>query len=186
MSTTSDITKGIALMHKGDIHVIVEFQFVNPGKGSAFVRTRMKNVKTGKVLEHTYKSGEEIEIVDLDRVKMQYLYKDGSGHYFMNPTSYEQVSMSPEEIGDVAVYLQESMEVTLLMHDGVPITLELPRKMTLKVDSAPEGVKGDTASGRVLKEAILENGMKIGVPLFVKAGDHIIVNTETSEYVERA
>lgn len=174
------------MMHKGDIHVVTDFQFVSPGKGSAFVRTRLKNVKTGKVVEETFKSGESIEMVDLDRMKMQYLYKDATSYVFMDPKSYEQVSMSILEVGDAGGYLQEGMEVALLMHDGRAVTLELPRKMTFKVVSAPPGVKGDTASGRVTKEAILDNGMKVQVPLFVEEGESVIVNTETGEYVERA
>ncbi len=186
MATTQDITKGIALMHKGDIHVVTDFQFVNPGKGAAFVRTRLKNVKTGKVVEETFKSGESIELVELDRVKMQYLYSDQASYVFMDPKTYEQVSMPRNEAGASGVYLKEGEEATLLMHNGSPVTLELPRKMTLKIVSAPSGVKGDTASGRVMKEAELENGMKIQVPLFINDGDLIVVNTETGEYVERA
>lgn len=186
MATTSDITKGIAMMHKGDIHVVTDFQFVNPGKGAAFVRTKLKNVKTGKVLEETFKSGEAIDLVDLDRVKMQYLYKDQSGYHFMNPSSYEQVDMSVAEVGEQGAYLTDGQEITLFMHDGRAITLELPKKMTCKVISAPPGVRGDTASGRVLKEATLENGITVGVPIFINEGDMIVVSTETGEYVERA
>lgn len=186
MTTTSDIKKGLAMMFKGDICLVTEFQHVNPGKGAAFVRTRLKNVKTGKVVEQTFKSGEAIEKVELDKRRKQFLYSDQSGFHFMDPESYEQVSMSSEEVGDMAQYLIEGLEVTLLLHDGRPITLELPKKMTLKVESAPPGVKGDTASGRVTKEAIMTGGAKVQVPLFINEGDEIIVNTETGEYVERA
>ncbi|MBI4133299.1 elongation factor P [Candidatus Uhrbacteria bacterium] len=186
MATTQDIAKGIALVHKGDIHVVTDFQFVNPGKGAAFVRTRLKNVKTGKVVEETFKSGEAIDLVELDRVRMQYLYTDQASHVFMDPKTYEQVSMPRAEVGDAGAYLKEGEEVALLMHDGAPVTLELPRKMTLKITTAPPGVKGDTASGRVTKEATLENGIKLQVPLFVNEGDLVVVNTETGEYVERA
>ncbi len=186
MATTSDITRGLALRHNNEIHVVVDFQFVNPGKGAAFVRTRLKNIKTGKVLEQTYKSGEKIELIDLDRIKVQYLYSDASGYYFMNPQNYEQISLSRDEIGSAEIYLQEGQEAVLLMHDQQPITLELPRKITLQVESTPEGVRGDTASGRVTKEAILKNGLKVQVPLFIGTGDQVIINTETGEYVERA
>lgn len=186
MATTADITKGIAIRHKGEILIVVYFQFVNPGKGAAFVRTRLKNVKTGKVTEETFKSGESIELLDLGRVKMQYLYHDQAGYYFMDPTSYEQVGMSHEEVGDASVYLKEGQDATLLMHEGAPVTLELPKKMTFLVTAAPPGVKGDTASGRVTKEVTLEGGLKIQTPLFVNEGDLIVVNTETGEYVERA
>ena len=186
MATTADISKGIAIRYKNEICVITDFQHVNPGKGSAFVRVKIKNVKTGKVVEETMKSGEVFDMVEVDRVKMNYLYSDPSLHYFMDPKSYEQISMSIAEVGDDVKYFKEGLEVTLLMHDGTPVTIEMPRKITFKVESAPPGVKGDTASGRVLKEAILENGMKLKVPLFIEQGDMVVVNTETGEYVERA
>lgn len=186
MATTSDIKKGIALKFKGEIYLVTEFQHVNPGKGGSFVRTRIKNVKTGKVLEETFKSSEAIDVVALDKKGMQFLYQDQTGFHFMDPESYEQVSMNEEDVLEDAGFLKEGSEVALLLHEGVPITLELPKKMTLKVVTAPPGVKGDTASGRVTKEVELEGGVKIQAPLFINEGDEIVVNTETREYVERA
>ena len=186
MATTADISNGIAILHNGEIHVITSFQHVNPGKGSAFVRSRLKNIKTGKTLEHTYKSGEAIDLIELDRTRVQYLYKDASGFYFMNPTTYEQLSMSALEVGDVARFLQDGGEVTMLSHNDRPVLIEIPKKMTFLVASAPPSIKGDTAQGRVTKEAVLENGVTVQVPLFVDAGNKIVVNTETGEYVERA
>jgi elongation factor P len=186
MATTSDIKKGAALKFKGEICLVTEFQHVNPGKGGSFVRTRIKNVKTGKVLEETFKSSETIDMVALDKKGMQFLYQDQAGFHFMDPESYEQVSMSGDDVGEDAGFLKEGQEVALLLHEGVPITLELPKKLTLKVVTAPPGVKGDTASGRVTKEIELEGGVKIQAPLFINEGDKIVVNTETREYVERA
>lgn len=186
METTSAISKGVAIRFKDGIFIITNFQHVKPGKGGAFVRTKLKNVKTGSVLDHTFRAGEAIETVELERTKMQYLYQDVSGFHFMDPASYEQVRMASSEVGELAPYLQEGSDITLLLHEGKPVTIELPKKMTFTVKSAPPGVKGDTASGRVTKEAILENGLKIQVPLFVEEGDKIVMNTETGEYVERA
>lgn len=186
MADTSDIKNGIFLDFKGAIHVVTDFQHVNPGKGSAFVRTKMKDIQTGKTLEHTFKSGETIEMVEMDRSTMQFLYKDGDSYNFMDTETYEQAAIGTEIIGDDGQYLKEGMEVTVTSLDGVPMTVILPKKVTLKVTEAAPAVKGDTASGNVKKEVTLETGMKIGVPIFVKQGDDIVVNTESGEYVERA
>ena len=186
MADTSAIKKDVFIMFNGNICVVTDFQHVNPGKGSAFVRTRLKNVSTGKVVEHTYKVGESIDVVDLDRSNMQYLYKDASGFNFMDNASYEQVAIPEEMLGDRGLMLKEGQEIMVLMHEGTPLSVDLPKKLTLKVTESAPGVKGDTASGRVTKEATLETGLKIAVPMFVKEGDMVIINTETGEYVERA
>lgn len=185
MADTSSIKKDVFMNFNGNICVVTEFQHVNPGKGSAFVRTRLKNVATGKVVEHTYKVGESIEVVDLDRTNLQYLYKDATGFNFMDTSSYEQVAISADMLGERGLMLKEGQEVMGLMHEGVPLSIDLPKKLTLKVTESAPGVKGDTASGRVTKEAVLETGLKIAVPMFVKEGDMVIINTETGEYVER-
>jgi elongation factor P len=186
MGSTTDIKKDVFVRHNGNICYVTEFQHVNPGKGSAFVRTRFKNVQTGKTVEHTYKVGESVDVVDLDRSTMQYLYKDGQGYNFMDNTSFEQVSISEELLGEKGQYLKEGQEVYVLLHEGVPLSVELPKKLIFKVTEAMPAVKGDTTSGRVLKEVTLETGMKVQVPLFVEQGGSIVVNTETGEYVERA
>ncbi len=173
-------------MHNGAICVVVDFQHVNPGKGSAFVRCRLKNVETGKVIEHTYKSGEGIELVELDRSTMQFLYKDQTGYAFMDNKSYEQYSIAEDMLGERGLMLKEGLEVGVLMHNGVPLSVDLPKKITLKITESSPGVKGDTASGRVMKEATLETGLKVAVPLFIKEGDSIIINSDNMEYVERA
>lgn len=186
MIDTSSIAKGVVLKFKDGLYLVTDFQHVNPGKGSAFVRTRLKNIATGKSVEQTYKAGEAIEIVDVQKRRMQYLYKDEQNLYFMDNQSYEQVQISKEMIGAQEGFIKEGQEVAIVMYESAPITIELPKKITLKITDAPPGVKGDTASGNVTKEATLETGAKIRVPLFVKVGDSIVINTETSEYAERA
>jgi len=173
-------------MFKGAVHQVADFQHVNPGKGSAFVRSRLRNVQTGKVIENTFKVGESVETVDLERTNMQYLYSDDTGFHFMDNNTYEQLDISAELIGDKGQYLTEGQEVIVMMHEGRPLTVDIPKKLKFKVVEAMPAVKGDSAQGRVTKEVTLETGMKIQVPLFVEQGTVIVVNTETGEYVERA
>lgn len=186
MATTSDIKKGVYIMFKGEPHTVVDFQHVSPGKGSGFTRTRLKNLKTGKVLDNTYKSGEGIEVPTIERSKAQYLYGGGGEYTFMDQNSYEQVILKDDILGDEAKYLMEGMEVGLVLHDGITINIDLPKKVTLKVTEASDAVKGDTASGNVTKEVVCENGLHAQVPMFIKEGDVIVINTETGAYVERA
>lgn len=166
--------------------LVVEFQHVNPGKGAAFVRTRMKNLQTAKVLEVTYKTSESVDIVAVEHRRMQYLYHDAMGYTFMDNSSYEQATMSDEDVGEQGKYLRNDMEVVVSTFEDRPIALELPRKMTFKVETTMGAVAGNTASGNVTKEAILDGGIPVQVPLFIKEGEQIIINTETGEYVERA
>lgn len=186
MGNTSDIKKDVFIKFNGAICAVTEFQHVNPGKGSAFVRTKLKNVQTGKTLEHTYKVGESIDTVELDRTTMQYLYKDANNYYFMDNSSYEQVSIPADLLGERGLYLKDGQEAFVLMYEGQPMSIDLPKKLTFKVVEAMPAVRGDTTSGRVMKEAVLETGMKIQVPLFVEQGNSVVVNTDTGEYVERA
>lgn len=186
MIDTSSIAKGVVLKFKDGLYLVTDFQHVNPGKGSAFVRTRLKNIATGKSVDQTYKAGEAIDIVDVEKRRMQYLYKDESNLYFMDNNNYEQVQISKEMVGAQEGFIKEGQEVMIITHEGAPITMELPKKITLKITDTVPGVKGDTASGNVTKEATLETGAKIRIPLFVKAGESIVINTETGEYAERA
>lgn len=174
------------MMFKDAVHVVSEFQHVNPGKGSAFIRVKLKNIQTGKSLENTFKSGEAIDVVNLDRANMQYLYQDGSGYNFMDNGTYEQVAISAEAIGDMGEYLTEGLEVIVLSTNGSILNVELPKKLAFEVVEAEPAVKGDTASGNVRKEVTLETGKKLQVPLFINQGDKVVVNTESGEYVERA
>jgi len=186
MSSPSEIKKGAVIRENGELWVVSEFQHVNPGKGAAFVRCRVKNVKSGKTLEKTYKTSESVDLVDMEYRNMQYLYHDATGYAFMDSGTYEQVSMSDEDVGDQGKYLRDGMEVTLTVYEGQPISLQLPRKMTFKVAETAPAVKGDTASGNVTKEAKTDNGFMVHVPIFINEGDQIVVNTDTGEYVERA
>jgi elongation factor P len=183
---TSDLKKDSYIMFKDGINNVVDFQHVNPGKGSAFVRTRLKNVETGKVLEHTYKSGETIEFLDLDRANMQFLYKDDSGYSFMDNKSFEQYTIPTDVIAEKGGYIKEGQEVQVLLHNGRPLSIALPMKLPFTVVEAMPAVKGDTSGGRVTKEVTLDTGLKIRVPIFIEQGEVVIVNTESGEYVERA
>ncbi|MFA5186204.1 MAG: elongation factor P [Patescibacteria group bacterium] len=185
MGSPSDIKKSVVIRENGELLVVTEFQHVNPGKGAAFVRCRVKNVKTGKTLEKTIKMSESVDLVEMEYRNMQYLYHDATGYAFMDSASYEQATMTDEDVGEEGKYLKEGMEVTLTVYEGQPIALQLPRKMTFKIVETAPAVKGDTASGNVTKEAKTENGFIVHVPIFVNEGDMVVVNTDTGEYVER-
>ncbi len=186
MLTTSDIRKGAVIKHQNDLFVVVEFQHVNPGKGAAFTRTRMKSLGSGKVIEITYKSGESLDIVSVQFQTMQFLYKTGDNYAFMNMSTYEQVEMNGDLIGDDAKYLKEGLQVVIGLYEERPVSIELPKKIQYKVVEAPPAVKGDTASGNVTKEIVLDNGLRVQAPIFIKEGEEILVNTETGDYSARA
>ena len=182
--TTSDFKKGLPIRYNGDTYILVGYQFVNPGKGTAFTRAKIKNIKTQKVMEVTFKSGEQIEEADVQYKKCQYMYNDGTEYNFMDNTSYEQFGVPSEMIGDQADYLMDGGEVTVVSVDGGAVSVQLPPKMDFAVTDAPPGEKGDTATGGT-KQVTIETGAKVNAPLFIKEGDRIRVNTETGEYVER-
>lgn len=186
MASTQDIKRGVVILWKNEPHLVVEFEHIMPGKGSAFVRTRLKNLKSSKVLENTFKVGEKIDLVDLEKRRVQYLYSGGDKFTFMEQSTYEQFEVGADVMAGFEKYLKEGLEMVLLFSDGIPITCEFPKKVSFKVTEAEPGVRGDTASGRVTKEITLENGLKIRAPLFIKEGDVVIINTETGEYAERA
>jgi elongation factor P len=184
MRTTADLSKESVIRWKNDLYAVVDFQHVNPGKGSAFVRTRLKNVRTGKVIENTFKSGEELDMVDVERKKMQYLFSDATTATFMDKNSYEQVAVSLDLIGDRQGYLKEGLECNVVLYEGNCVNIEFPKKIAYVVKYAPDAVRGDT-SNKVTKEIELETGMKVNAPIFIKTGEKIVVSTETGEYVER-
>ena len=186
MASPSEIKKGIVIQDPQGLWVVNEFQHVNPGKGAAFVRTRIKNIQTGKMLEVTYKMSDSITLVEVEHRTMQYLFHDNTGYTFMDKASYEQVTMSDEDVGEQGTYLREGLDVHIALFDERAISLELPRKMNFKIIETMEAVAGNTAGGNVTKEATIEGGMKVRVPLFITQGEEIVVNTETGEYVERA
>ncbi len=186
MASTSEIRKGVVIRHQNNLYAVVEFQHVNPGKGAAFTRTRMKDLGSGKVIEITYKTSETIDTVSVQFQTMQFLYKTGENYAFMNMSSYEQIEMNGDLIGDEGKYLKEGLDVIIGLYEDRPVSIELPKKVKYKVVEAPPAVKGDTASGNVTKEITLDNGLNIQAPIFIKEGEEILVNTETGEYSARA
>lgn len=183
--STNDFKTGVSLEIDGDAYVIVDFQHVKPGKGSAFVRTKLKNVRTGAVLEKTFNAGEKFQNAILERREMQYLYHDGESYIFMDNQSYEQVPLSEEQLGDGVKYLKEEMNVIALYYQGNVLGVDLPTQVELEVVETEPGIKGDTASGGN-KPATLETGVIVRVPFFINVGDRIRVNTKTGDYIERA
>ncbi|MFC1612965.1 elongation factor P [Patescibacteria group bacterium] len=182
--TTSDFKKGVALIWKNEPYVIIDFQKVNPGKGSAFTRTKIKNCQTGKVIDITFKASEQVEQADLTRKKAQYLYEEPNSYNFMEQDNYEQVSIDKETLGEDGKYLKEDLEVYILYYNNNPISIDLPAKISYKVIEAPQAVKGDTSS-TATKFITLENGLSISAPIFIKENDLVRVNTDTGEYIER-
>jgi len=183
-TSTADFKNGMYLMYNNDVNQIVDFQHVNPGKGSAFVRTKLKNVKNGKVIEYTFKSGDKFEDANIETNDAQYLYDDGSNYVFMDNVTFDQFELAHESLGSEGKYLVDGLEVMLLKRNEFPIAVRLPRKISYKVITAPPGTKGDTATSAT-KTIILENNLEITAPLFIKEGDSVMVNTETASYVER-
>lgn len=182
---TSDIKKGIKLMQDGQPYVVVEFQFVKPGKGQAFTRTRMKNMLTGGVIERNIRSGEKLEAADVEEKEFSYIYPDGADFVFMSSTTGEQVTVSGEAVGDDAGFLQDGAVVSVVIYKGNPVSLTLPSHIVVEISETEPGVKGDTANN-VTKNATISTGAQIQVPLFVNIGDWVKVDTRTRSYVERA
>ena len=185
MASPNDIKKGTVIRLGGELWLVIDFQRVSPGKGSSFVRTRMKSIKTGKVNENNFKSAESLDFEDVAYKRMQYLFNDGNFYTFMDNLSYEQVVVAKDDIGEDIKYLKEGLEVTVIMHEGLALTIELPKKIQYKITQTEAAVKGDTASGNVTKEATLDNGLVVRVPIFIREGDEIMVNAEDGTYVER-
>ncbi len=184
MASTSEFRNGLTLILDGELYTIVEFQHVKPGKGGAFVRTRLKNVKTGRVIDRTFRSGEKVEDVRLEKKAVQYLYKDEDKFVFMDLNTYEQFPTSNEVVGETSKFLKEGMDVEILFHDLDPIGVDPPIFVELQIAQTEPGVKGDTASGGS-KPATLETGAIIQVPLFIEEGETVKVDTRTESYVER-
>jgi elongation factor P len=182
--STNEFKNGMTLELDGTLFQIVEFQHVKPGKGGAFVRSKLRNVKTGAVLERTFNAGVKVGLAIVERRDMQYLYADGDDLVFMDLQSYEQLHVPSAILGDSAGYLVEGGSAQVSTHDGVPIGVELAASMTLTVAKTDPGVKGDTRTG-ALKPATLETGIVVQVPLFVEEGEKIKVDTRSGAYVER-
>lgn len=184
MTTTNDLRTGIVLEIDGTLYSVVEFQHVKPGKGGAFVRTKLKNLTTGRVIEKTFNAGEKVKDVRIDRVEMQYMYRSGDEYNFMNNQTYEQVALPGSMLEDVASLMKENTVVTVQMREGEALTLELPTFVDLVVVETAPGVKGDTVSGGT-KPAKLETGKVVQVPLFIEEGTVVRVDTRTGQYVSR-
>src|SRR5437867_13026358 len=171
--STAEFKKGLKIQFDGEPYSIVDFQHVKPGKGGAFVRTKLKHMRLGRVIDNTFRAGEKVELVDFDEKRMQYLYKDDRYH-FMDLDTYDQTSLSPEEVGDARDFLKENTEVEILFIDQSPVSVELPNFMELQIVKTDPGVRGDTASGGT-KPAELETGAVVQVPLFLNVGDVVKV-----------
>jgi elongation factor P len=185
MFSTSDFRKGLKIEFKGEPYVIVDFLHVKPGKGGAFVRTKLKNMISGRVLDETFRSGEKVGRPDLEEKSVQYLYLDSEGYCFMDNETYEQVFLSDEQVGDAKNYMQENINASMLLYKGQPIGLDLPITVNLEVVETEPGVKGDTATGAT-KAAKLETGHVVQVPLFINEGDVLKIDTRSGDYLERA
>ncbi len=186
MVSTNDFKNGMTIEVDGKIYSIVEFQHVKPGKGGAFVRTRLKNLKTGNVLDKTFRAGEKFRKVHTSSKKMLFMYATPDEVALMDNDTYEQESLSPDLAGDALKFIQDNMEVELTLIDGEPTRILPPTFVVLEVTETEPGVKGDTASGGGLKPAKVETGAEIKVPLFMNIGDKVKIDTRTGEYVERA
>ncbi|MBO4581997.1 MAG: elongation factor P [Bacteroidales bacterium] len=185
MATTADFKNGLCIEHNGDLWSIVEFQHVKPGKGPAFVRTKLRNLRTGRVLENTFTAGVKIDLARVERRPYQYLYKDGDMYWFMHGETYEQISIEESLITNPSL-LKEGQTVEVMYHteSDTPLTCEMPPFVELKVTYTEPGVKGDTATN-AQKKAIVETGAEVMVPLFINEGEIIKVDTRTNKYAER-
>ena len=184
MISTADFRNGLVVVLDGNLFEIAEFQHVKPGKGGAFVRTKFKNVLTGRVYEKTFRAGERMEEARLEERTWQYLYNDGDIFYFMHPETYEQIEIGSDVVGDNAQWMKDNENVNLLFYDGKVIKTSVPITVELKITKSDPGVQGDRSSGAT-KPATLETGVTVQVPLFVSEGEVIKVDTRTGEYIER-
>jgi elongation factor P len=185
VATTNDLKNGMTLNLDGQLWGIVDFQHVKPGKGGAFVRTKLKNVLTGKVVDRTFNAGVKVEVASVDRREMQYLYREGDDFVFMDVQDYDQPRIQAATVGDAADYLLEEQTVTVAFNDGVPLYVELPASVELTVSQTDPGVQGDRSTGGT-KPATLETGAQVQVPLFITTGEKVKVDTRTGDYLSRA
>ena len=184
MASTSDFKNGLIIEHKSNLWKIVEFQHVKPGKGAAFVRSKLKNIKTGQVVEETFRAGEKIIVVRVEARNYNYLYSDGSFYTFMDNETYDQIELTATQVEDVLDFLIENTETTIAFNGDEPIEVRIPTHMNLKVAQADPGFKGDTAQGGT-KPVTLETGVVIQAPLFIEEGQMVRVDTREKKYIER-
>lgn len=185
MASPNDIRKGTVINLDGELWVVASFQRVSPGKGSSFVRTRVKSLSSGKMVEQNFKSAENLTYEEVGYKKMQFIFGDENTLTFMDGNTYEQVMLGRDLVGDDAKYLKEGLDVTVVMHGDTAIAMELPLKIQYTIAQTDPAVKGDTASGNVLKDATADNGLALRVPIFIKEGDQVLISSESGDYVER-
>ncbi|MWB97017.1 elongation factor P [Agromyces seonyuensis] len=184
MASTADIKNGIVLNIDGQLWSVIEFQHVKPGKGGAFVRTKLKNVVTGKVVDRTYNAGAKIDIENVDRRDFTYLYNDGSGFVFMDQSDYDQITVPDVVVGDAANFMLENQSVTIALNNGNPLYVELPASVVLEITYTEPGLQGDRSTGGT-KAATVETGYEIQVPLFLETGTKVKVDTRSGDYLGR-
>jgi len=185
MATTNDLKNGMTLNLDGQLWNVIEFQHVKPGKGGAFVRTKMRSVLSGKVVEKTFNAGVKVEVASVEKRDMQFLYRDGEDFMFMDSTNYDQISISKQTVGDAVNYMLENSDVIVAIHEGNPLFIELPASVELVVTYTEPGLQGDRSSGGT-KPATVETGITVQVPLFIKQDEKILVDTRTGAYLGRA
>lgn len=184
MISTNDIRPGMALQLSDGLFTIVEYQHVKPGKGKAFVRTKLKNVETGQVLDRTFRADENVDQAIIDRSDYQFLYSDDLGFHFMNLSDYGQIAISGDDVGEAARFLIEGSTVSLAVYNGTPIGVDLPASVEMEVKYSEPGVKGDTRTGAT-KLVTMETGLEVQVPLFIEQGDRLKIDTRSAEYLTR-
>jgi len=184
VATTNDLKNGIVLNIDGQLWTVIEFQHVKPGKGGAFVRTKLKNVLSGKVVDRTFNAGLKVETATVDKRDMQYLYKDGTDFVFMDTSTYDQIPIPEATVGDAANFLLENQEATVATHEGVPLFIELPTSVVLEITYTEPGLQGDRSTGGT-KPATVETGYEMQVPLFVEQGTKVKVDTRSGDYLGR-
>ena len=185
MATTNDLKNGMTLNIDGQLWNVVDFQHVKPGKGGAFVRTRLKNIMSGKVVDRTFNAGVKVDVANVDKREMQYLYREGDDFVFMDTQDYDQPRIPKDTVGDAADYLLEEQTATVAFNDGTPLYVELPASVELTVSQTDPGVQGDRSTGGT-KPATLETGAQVQVPLFITTGERVKVDTRTGGYLGRA
>ncbi|HEX4064351.1 MAG TPA: elongation factor P [Streptosporangiaceae bacterium] len=185
MATTNDLKNGMTLNIDGQLWTVVEFQHVKPGKGGAFVRSKLKNIMSGKVVDRTFNAGVKVDVANVDRREMQYLYREGEDFVFMDTRDYDQPRIPAEVVGDGKNFLLEEQMVTVAFNDGTPLYIELPAAVELTITQTDPGVQGDRSTGGT-KPATLETGAQVQVPLFISTGEKIKVDTRTGDYLSRA
>ncbi|AOY56054.1 MAG: hypothetical protein RI933_1405 [Actinomycetota bacterium] len=184
MATSNDLKNGMVLNIDGQLWAVIEFQHVKPGKGPAFVRTKLKNVLSGKVVDKTFNAGVKVETANVDKRDMTYLYNDGTGYVFMDKDTYDQFTLGAEIVGDAVNYLLENQEAVVALHEGNPIYVELPASVVLLITYTEPGLQGDRSTGGS-KPATVETGLEIQVPLFVEQGTRVKIDTRTGDYLGR-